>query len=519
MVRFYVVTAPRYGNEITFVQGAAFQLVPAQTIAGNIASTQNWFTGDTVIARIGHFHGPAVNFLTKAANAANSTAVVRTATLAGGTGILTFSGGAAGNTILLQTNNDNYAIKLYTIPTNIVVPGVTAAVVNTQDIEVPFMNYPVGAGTNLGPCPIVLGGTNTQPTFVTLGAANNISIAFNWQNAGAPVYAQAYANIGNVINNCYNTGFDRRVRICSTGNLVTAMIPLKNIFLFCNAFNKVTRGVRWRIVLNRESDNQVLLQDYPGNVYNIYAGANVNANARTFQLSYISCWIPRLKPNLETLKSLEAKLVSNETFDVNFTDLNVFRTPQIQIGAATNSAIQLSTTTKKPIRIWVAFQRVERVNDSQLVNKRVFDLLGTTALHVRLNGKLFPLYEYKITYNNNNANTLIGALSVIPPDSGINRAYNAFLNAGYKMHGHHDSSLIDIDTFVKFYPIFYCDLTDQDEDLFKSQKSAEIEVRWSNTLGGTNLVLAPNGYHMWVVWEAERLIKMKGVSGSLALVL
>lgn len=50
---------------------------------------------------------------------------------------------------------------------------------------------------------------------------------------------------------------------------------------------------------------------------------------RFVSISYISCWIPRLKTNLETLKSLEAKLVSNETFDVNFTDLNVFCTPQI----------------------------------------------------------------------------------------------------------------------------------------------------------------------------------------------
>ena len=54
---------------------------------------------------------------------------------------------------------------------------------------------------------------------------------------------------------------------------------------------------------------------------------------------------------------IESKLVSNDLYTVNFTDLNCWRTPQVQLGPATNAAIQLSTTTKKPIRVWVAFQK------------------------------------------------------------------------------------------------------------------------------------------------------------------
>ena len=137
--------------------------------------------------------------------------------------------------------------------------------------------------------------------------------------------------------------------------LVTAFIPLKNMFLFCRGFDKVTRGLRHRIILNRQADNQMILRD-------LNTGISPTDD-RFVSIQYISMWIPCLKPSLQVLKDIEAKLVSNDIFDVNFTDLTTFRTAQVQVGNASNSALQLSTTTKKPIRVWVAFQRVERVNE------------------------------------------------------------------------------------------------------------------------------------------------------------
>jgi len=460
-VRFYNNTGVRIGVEISFIQAADFALVP------NVAASDaTWQNGDSIVARIGHFNGPVVNFVYKLAAATPfTTALVGTATLtasatptngcltiaqANGAGLLPQNG-----VVSLRANGNYQAITMYQY----------AAAGNAADVAVLALTVG-GAGTGPG-IPIV--------------TANLVA---------APFYARSY----NIIENSFNSGFHKRVQICGSGKKVSVFIPLKNMFLFCNAFDKVTRGLRWRIVLNKEADNQILLRDP------LFSGGN-----RFVSLDYISCWIPRLKPNLETLKMLESKLISNEAFDVNFTDLTVFRSSTVHIGNANNTAVQLSTTTKKPIRVWVAFQKQARVEDAtQTVNKRVFDLIGTTAVQCRLNGKIFPLYEYKITYPNNDG----------IPDSGINRCYNAFLNAGYKMHGHHDSSLIDINSFVKYYPIFYFDLTAQDEDLFKSQKSAEIEIRWSNTAGALG-----QNYYMWCVYESERLIKMSGVNGSLSLVL
>ena len=183
-----------------------------------------------------------------------------------------------------------------------------------------------------------------------------------------------------------NKGFAQRAAQAAQSSQVFCWIPLKNMFLFCRSYDKVSRGLRHKLVLNRNDDNIMLFRDpnTPG------------AADRLVVLSYISCWIPRLKPNLETLKMLEGKLASNELYTVNFTDLTVWQLNTLQTGNASQSAILLATTTKKPIRMWVVFQRKERVDPGQTVNRRVFDNLNTTNIQCRLNGRQYPLYEYKI---------------------------------------------------------------------------------------------------------------------------
>lgn len=320
---------------------------------------------------------------------------------------------------------------------------------------------------------------------ITQTAAANTQIY--WSAAGANGTLLTGAGESRLEDN-YNVGLQKRANLVSGSQLASAWIPLKNMYLFLRGFDKVTRGLRHRFVLNRQDDNQ-MLQKF-GNQAN-----------RKVSIEYISAWIPRLKPDLETLNVIQKQLVSNDMVDINFTDLTLFRSANLLIGQASNTALQLATTTKKPVKVWVVFQKKERVDDSQTVNKRVFDFLGTTAIQCRLNGKIFPMYEYKFEAGN--------------PQVGINRAYNAFLNSGHKMVGHDGSSLIDVQTWLSLYPVFYFDLEHQDEDLFKTQKYAELEIRWSNQAQ----VTAAAGYHIYCIYESERLIKLKGVAGSLALVM
>lgn len=347
------------------------------------------------------------------------------------------------------------------------------------------------AGSANGDLVSMVVGRNTFGTNVTLyqnatpisgvavDAAFQPVITPNLQDAVFTPYASTYN---------YNEGFESRVKITGSGALACAWIPLKSCFLFLKSFDKVSRGLRHRFIFNKQADSQMIFRD-------------TDAADRHIDITYISAWIPRLKPNLDTLNILQKQLASNETFDVNFTDLTVFRSGQIYVGNASNTALQLATTTKKPVKVFVVFQKNERVIDSQTINKRVFDFLGTSAIQCRLNGKIFPMFEY--------------SFDSVNPNVGINRVYNAWLNSGYKMNGFDGSSCIDLEKWLRLYPIFYFNLEHQDEDLFKSQKYAELEIRWSNAAN----TFAPTGYHIWCIYESERLVKFKCISGSLALVL
>lgn len=320
-----------------------------------------------------------------------------------------------------------------------------------------------------GPVDFYRQGVLVQPV-VAAGLVVNWPAGGNNGDTGA-----AFARSGVPIE-----GFLARQQRCARSQEVSAWIPFKNMFLFCRAYDKISRGLRHRIILNRNVDGQCLIR---------FGGAD-----RVVLFTHISAWIPRLKPNLETLKKIEANLTSNNVYTVNFTDLTLIKTPPFADANTPSGAFQLATTSKKPIRVWVAFQKETRVGNSQTVNKRVFDHLNTRTIQVRLNGRIFPLYEYKFDANFTN----------------YTRAYTAFISANGRVD-YDDSSLITYEMYKELYPIFYFDLTNQEEDLYKANKMAELEVRWSNEAGGMGQ------YRMYVIHESERVIQFRGVNGSLAL--
>lgn len=349
------------------------------------------------------------------------------------------------------------------------------------------------------------------PTLITNAVAGGGALVLSQQPtvAGPPATLYGAVNdniIGGTINpENYNQGFQKRylqaIRSAMTTNSPTGQyhslwIPLKNIFMFCRAYDKISRGLRHRMVFNRNPDNLALLRH----------GSTPN---RYFQLEYVSCWIPRLKPSLSVLKEIEAKLVSGGSYTVNFTDLTCWHTNLVMASSGTQTAYQLATTTKKPIRVWIAFQLQNRYEGDQLSNKRVFDHMNTAAIQVRLNQQLFPLYEYKFDNDQQAGYLPTGNVTGVQEILNYQRVYNALLSAAYKNKDASDGSLITYEQWRNIYPIYYFDLTAQPEDLYKANKYAEIEVRWTNQ--------SSQNYYAWVIYESERALDFVGVNGSMAL--
>jgi hypothetical protein len=453
-LRFFNNTGVKAGTEL-FMRANA---TPNIAVFYPGTSTSTWEVDDDVVARIGDYNSPyqvefrALNTLV--ADGLNTAQVVRTLSLgAGGVLRLSYDG--------TNVDKDNYFAQAYVMHNGVQLTDVKfyKNVANVQSRIFPTQN---GVSDNANPNPTPIDYAGIAANDIVFGAAN--------------------------FDGAYNKGFYKRHLQAIKGSANTEQmmfwIPLKHIFLFCRAYNKVTRGIRHRIVLNKYSNARDVLFK-AGN----YPDMNLNIEG-------ISMWVPRLKPSLEILRMVESKLASNDTYQVHFTDLTTFRTNNITAAKGIQQTIQLATTTKKIIRCWVAFQKASRVNGDQSTNKRVFDHLLCQAIQVRLNGQIFPLFEYKFDVQDDNW-------------KHYNRAYTALMNAGFKMHSEEDGSLITLESFKDLYPIFYFDLTAQPEDLYKSAKYSELEIRF--TLG------LDQNHYAYVCYESERMLTIKGISGSMAI--
>lgn len=480
-LRFFNNSAGRYGVELFFNQFISG--VPATTIrVSTAASVTTWQNTDSVVALIDS------NFPTPSA-------------AAGGVGA-----GAA-----LPANYPNKVIFNVSAPATIGVYTVVTLTLNATGDLVPSAGAAADLVTawrndTLEPVRFFRSSlTGAYPDAPDLGVSVPLIAGPLLSLAGG---ASGDNFIGGTVNpNDYNQGFQKRylqaIRSASTINSPTGQyhslwIPLKNMFMFCRAYDKISRGLRHRIVLNRNPDNLALLRH----------GSTPN---RYFSLEYVSCWIPRLKPSGQVLKEIEGKLVSGANYTINFTDLTCWHTNLVLSSAGTQAAYQLATTTKKPIRVWIAFQLQNRYEGDQISNKRVFDHLNTTAIQVRLNQQLFPLYEYKFDKNQTTNYLSTGTVTGVNEMLNYQRAYNALLSAAYKNRDSMDGSMITYEQFESVYPIYYFDLTCQPEELYKAAKYAELELRWTNQ--------SAQNYYAWVVYESERNLAFKGVNGSFALVM
>ena len=303
---------------------------------------------------------------------------------------------------------------------------------------------------------------------------------------------------------CYNKGFDSRCNLTGTSKYVVCNLPLSHMFGFCRGYQKISRGLRFRAVLNREADVNAIYQD-------VSAGALAQSN-----LTYISMWIPKLAPSLETLKILDDNLRSDKITTCNFQEMSLWRSPTASTGPANNSSYQVSTSMHKPIRLWCIFQNALRVNDpTGTYNKRVFDNFLTTSIQVRLNNQIFPQFQLLsdvATFPANNA-TYPNYTGPFPNYySKFSRSYFDFLRSGNKTMTTEDSSFVNENTWASLYPIYSFDFTHQDESLYRDSQLAELQVFWTNTAP------AATSYFLYVIIESERRLQFMGKSGSLALV-
>ena len=264
------------------------------------------------------------------------------------------------------------------------------------------------------------------------------------------------------VNSEFNHGFLERWQLTKADKTFSKFIPLKRLFRFCRDVNKVLKG-EIRIVLEKNRIQNILHSAALGNF--------------DYEIIDLSVWIPEVEPSLSVMATLESHMSgANSTF-YGWNAVNCYRS---DLENSTSGTWRVVNSQYKVNGIYVAFSKSSREN-SLLKSNTIFDNNQLESIHCRVNGKQYPLEEYRSSFT---PNTLDYA-----------RLYASFLSAGFKTDD--QGTCVSYKDFSLTYPVIYFDLTKQEDDPFSNLQTSEIEIRW-------RLKDFTENYFIYAVIQSER---------------
>lgn len=279
-----------------------------------------------------------------------------------------------------------------------------------------------------------------------------------------------------------NYGHRRRKNLLNNSKIISIQIPLKIVFGCIRSMDHITKGIKYELRLTRNIDRRILFRDN---------GVTINADGK-LKLLKVALWVPRVRPNVSILKTLEPKLNEEGTnIIIPFVDTQLFRSNKIT-ALASNQLFQIKAKRRRPIKCFIVFQLATRTEGNQTTLKSVYDNVQLTKLHVVLNsGIQYPEREYSPVFSATN--------------DDYARVYNELIKAGLKDHDVDQGSPISFDTFKSLYPIFAIDMTNQPEYNVRPD-SALLDVYWSVSAHAAD-------YYMYCLVEAERKLHITTSKG------
>jgi len=286
-----------------------------------------------------------------------------------------------------------------------------------------------------------------------------------------------------------NYGHRKRKNLLNNSNIISVQIPLKNVFGLLKSMTNVTKGIKYELRLTRNIDRNILFGDIrqPGGL------VAVDPNGRV-SVSRVSWWVPRVKPNVSVLKTLEPKLNKdgNNIF-IPYIDTQIYKSNPIT-EVANNKLFQIKVKRKRPIKCFIVFQNVARSNGDQTTLKTVYDNIELSTLRVVLNATTqYPEREFTPKFSATN--------------NDYARVYNELIKSGLKDHDIDQGSPVNFENFKTLFPIFCVDMSQQAEFNVRPD-SALIDVYWSASNH-------PANYFVWVIVEAERKLHITTSKGHM----
>lgn len=287
-----------------------------------------------------------------------------------------------------------------------------------------------------------------------------------------------------------NIGFTARRSITTGNKQITLMLPLSQIFGFCRDVDKVFRGVKHSLIIDREVPNNYIMR------------ANGVA-AGKFNISHMSLWMPKVKPSLAIETKLDSMLVKGHLKHLYFEQMRVYRTMFQPTETSMTWRITTQPGTELPRHVFVAFQSSERDNNQE-INNLIFDNANLRRISCRINSVQYPEREFECNFT--------------PENRNYSRLYMSFLESVNKYEENDTGCQLSAEDWANLYPIIHFDVSKHGDRVKNS--SADIEIRFN--LGGNFRNIANNAdqpFYVYAVVLSDRYLQLEGLSGRMNIII
>lgn len=266
-------------------------------------------------------------------------------------------------------------------------------------------------------------------------------------------------------------------------------MPLKRLFPFLEAYDKVIRGVEIRVELEKNNNNMseiIMMSQY--------------ANTAGVQLLYkeLTLWVPIVVGSVTAEANVISEIAAKNSTLIEYSDWSNYRREN---PASSEITWLIDNISEMPKNVYVMCQlrtQLDNINNAgdATVNPATFQNLSLIRAEIKINGREFPKMPYKIIFDNPTANTA----------DDYTRLYFEWLRVNYKEAEYDNGSLVTYSNFKTIYPIVTFNLSRAAEIQLADDENNVIEVflQFSDPTA--------QDFYSWAVIEynAKMLIKSNG---------
>jgi hypothetical protein len=246
-----------------------------------------------------------------------------------------------------------------------------------------------------------------------------------------------------------NLGWKRRQDLFSTDDDFEVMLPLSNIFGFCDV-RKILYLIPIRLELDRNDDDRFIFCGK--NAATPAAGGAAAAIDPKCVISKIQWYIPTITPSAEMKVAITKYLITT-----NFISMTFLRRSLHSIDINEKTTWIIKTTSAYPRYLVFGFKDDDAEKPDYTKNNGAFNNASITAIQVNLNGNLYPKRPMKLDFSTKQ----------------VSDAYNAYINFCLKCYIEPQLSLRE---FMNLYTIFVIDTSAQSESLRANSILIQVEI-------------------------------------------